>query len=141
MKSWGFQWRTTDRASGIGVETPICTSTMAVAVSATGAAECIDTHSGQWSAIVSLAWKCATWTTTRRARRARHKTAIVRAILDLAPRFPRSCVVNPVKRSSLNTRIHTIGRTYSRKSFANVALWNLERTPTPDVLIRLNCVR
>ena len=98
MKSLGFQWRTTECGSETGVGTPTCTSTTAAGVSATGAAECIETHSGQWSAAVSFAWKWATWTTTSRARTTRHKTAPARKVLDLTPRFPPSLVLNPVKR-------------------------------------------
>jgi hypothetical protein len=37
-----------------------------------GTTECIATHSVQWSASLSDAWTCITWTTARNATKTRH---------------------------------------------------------------------
>ena len=42
---------------------------------ATGAAECMAMHSGQWSASLPRGCMCATWTTVSSASRTRHSTA------------------------------------------------------------------
>jgi hypothetical protein len=63
------------RTCTTGAGVPSLTRMMTIAVTITGAAECITMHSGQWSASVSTEWTCATWTKASRARRTRHTTA------------------------------------------------------------------
>lgn len=112
MKSFGCRLRTMERGSACGVGAPTCTSTTIAAVTATGAAECITIHSGQWSASLSVACRCATWTTASSAIRTRHITVTTGQEPDLepdqAPRFFRVGVLDPVKQPSLSIK-HTQG--------------------------------
>jgi hypothetical protein len=42
-----------------------------------GTTECIATHSVQWSASLSDAWKCVTWITARSEIKTRHTTVAI----------------------------------------------------------------
>lgn len=83
MKSWRCQIALMGRKAITGVTASICTSRMATATAAAGAAECKTTQSGQWSASVSTEWTCATWTTARSASSARHTSATAAKALGL----------------------------------------------------------
>lgn len=102
MKSLGCQYRTTARASTTGSGVPILTRTTTAAAIATGAAECIAMHSEQWSASLSRAWMCATWTTATIASNARHSKAIAPKARGFRRRPLRISGCNPVSKNISN---------------------------------------
>ena len=55
---------------------PIRTKTTMTNMITMGTTECIATHSVQWSASLSDAWTCITWTTARKASKTRHTTVV-----------------------------------------------------------------
>jgi hypothetical protein len=67
-------------------------------------------HSGQWSASLSVACRCATWTTVSSAIRTRHTTVTTGQEPDLVWSFSRAGVLDPVKQPSLSIK-HTQGWT------------------------------
>ena len=71
------------------------------AATATGAAECIAMHSGQWSASLSSGCKCATCTTASSAIRTRHTTVAAGKAPGLRRPSPRICACNPVNQEPL----------------------------------------
>jgi hypothetical protein len=75
MKRVGGQYRVIARTSkNSGAGDPILTKTTMTNMITMGITECIATHSVQWSASLSDAWTCITWTTARNASKTRHTT-------------------------------------------------------------------
>ena len=102
MKSLGCQYRTTARASTTGSGVPILTRTTTAAAIVTGAAECIAMHSEQWSASLSRAWICATWTTATIASKAKHNKAAAPKARGFRRRPLRISGCNPVSKNISN---------------------------------------
>jgi len=75
MKRVGCQYLVIARPSKRpGVRTSILTRRTVINMITMGTTECIATHSVQWSASLSDAWTCITWTTARNASKTRHTT-------------------------------------------------------------------
>lgn len=60
---------------------------MAAATWVAGTAECMTTQSGQWSASLEFAWRCATWAKASNAMRTRHTTVATGKVTDRARRL------------------------------------------------------
>lgn len=102
MKSLGCQYRTTARASTTGSGVPTLTRTTKAAAIATGAAECIAMHSEQWSASLSTACMCATWTTATIASKAKHSKAVAPKARGFRRRPLLKFGCNPVSKNNSN---------------------------------------
>jgi hypothetical protein len=99
LKRVQCQGRTTEWTTGMGTAPTARTKTMAGATAATGAAECMTTQMGQWSASVAAGWTCTTWTKVTRKRSSRQiseVTDVARATEGVRPLllFPRLPLLN-----------------------------------------------
>ena len=109
MKSFGCQCLEMVRDLKTGVEIPIRTRTTAAVVTATGAAECIEMHSGQGLVLLLLmGWTCATWTAVSSATRKTHTITIAGHVPGLLRRMLRVCAPIPVNEPSFGSRIHKL---------------------------------
>jgi len=125
------------RTAMTGAGVPTLTRTMAMAGTATGAAECMTMQSGQWSASESREWMWATWATASSASKTRHTIAAGRAL----GRPWKSCWNRRAFKNSCPYSLRYTGLDAQPKRMASRgASFSSSGAPTPPPCLRLNCV-